>query len=137
VVSDRARFRIPEVVRGVPDPWYAAYVPAHVGVARARDLMLRARPFGAEEAVRIGLVAQVVPHDDLERATEDVVGDLVRAAPRARAQVKRMLNARYGAVDTLTFMRALLGPEGVEGFTSFVEKRSPSWVPEDYRTGRL
>jgi enoyl-CoA hydratase/carnithine racemase len=136
VVSERARFRIPEVMRGITDSWYAAYVPAHVGVARARDLMLRSRPFDAHEAVAMGLVAQVVPHDELEAATQEVVGDLVRAAPGARAQLKRMLNAPYGAVDTMTFM-ATANDEGIEGFKAFVEKRSPNWVPEDFRSGRL
>lgn len=137
VVSDRARFRIPEVLRGIADAWYAAYLPAHIGLARARDLMLTARRFDAAEAVAMGLVARVVPHDELEPATRDVVADLVSAAPEARWQAKRMLNARYGNVDVMTFEATALGPEGREGFAAFVEKRAPSWVPPDSQTGRL
>jgi enoyl-CoA hydratase len=45
VASDRATFRVPELLRGIPDATYAAALPAHVGVAVARDLLLSARRF--------------------------------------------------------------------------------------------
>ena len=77
VVSEDVRFRIPEVLRGVADSWYASYLPAHIGLARARDLVLTGRPFDALEAAAMGLVARVVPSDELESVTWEVVGDLV------------------------------------------------------------
>src|SRR5215467_11679449 len=49
VASDRATFRVPELLRGIPDATYAAILPAHVGVAVARDLMLSARRIDAAE----------------------------------------------------------------------------------------
>src|SRR5215467_14641486 len=45
VASDRATFRVPELLRGIPDATYAAALPAHVGIAVARDLLLSARRF--------------------------------------------------------------------------------------------
>src|SRR5881394_1907181 len=71
VASDRATFRVPELLRGIPDATYAAALPAHVGVAVARDLMLSARRFDAAEAVRLGVIARVVPHEDLRAAAEE------------------------------------------------------------------
>src|SRR5580700_4813952 len=68
VASDRATFRVPELLRGIPDATYAAALPAHVGMAVARDLLLTGRSFDAAEALRIGLLARVVPHDDLREA---------------------------------------------------------------------
>src|SRR5215212_3365738 len=65
VVSDRATFRVPELLRGIPDATYAAALPAHVGLAVARDLLLSGRRLDAAEAQRIGLVSRVVPHDEL------------------------------------------------------------------------
>ena len=47
VASDRATFRVPELLRGVVDATYAAVLPAHVGIAVARDLLLSARRFDA------------------------------------------------------------------------------------------
>ena len=62
VASDQATFRVPELLRGIPDATYAAALPAHVGIAVARDLLLTGRSFDAAEALRIGLLSRVVAH---------------------------------------------------------------------------
>jgi enoyl-CoA hydratase/carnithine racemase len=130
VVSDRATFRIPEVLRGIPDATYAAALPAHVGVAVARDLLLSARRFDAAEAQRIGLVARVVPHDQLHDAAVEAAQQVLRTAPAARMHVKRMLNERYGDIDYQTMFWALdESDEPREGMRAFMEKRRPSWIP--------
>ena len=134
VASDRAKFRVPELLRGIPDATYAAVLPAHVGVAVARDLLLSARPFDAHEALRLGVISRVVPHDDLLDAARDAAKEILRTPPEARAQVKRMLNEHYNPVDYATMFNALAhSPEPREGMLAFMEKRSPSWVPEDLR----
>jgi enoyl-CoA hydratase len=130
VVSERATFRVPELLRGIPDATYAAALPAHVGMAVARDLLLSARVFDAAEALRLGLVARVVPHDQLSGAAVEAAHQVLRTAPAARVQVKRMLNERYGVVDYQTMFWALAhSPEPREGMRAFLEKRPPSWVP--------
>ena len=130
VASDRATFGAPELERGVADAFHAAILPEHVGIAVARDMLFTSRRLSAQEALQFGLVARVVPHDELEAATTDVVGAVLRAAPKARIALKRLVNARYGAVDRITFDESLAGDEVIEGFQSFMEKRPPSWVPE-------
>ena len=138
IASDRATFGAPELRRGVADTYHAAILPEHVGVAVARDMLFTGRRLSATEAERYGLVARVVPHDDLLDATERAVGDLLQSAPHARRSIKRVINARYGSIDKITFDESVNGDEAIEGFTAFVEKRSPSWVPEEHRrTGRL
>jgi enoyl-CoA hydratase/carnithine racemase len=131
VVSDRATFRAPELLRGIPDATYAAVLPAHVGVAVARDLLLSARRFDAAEALRLGLVSRVVPHDDLRGAAVEAAREVLQTAPTARAHVKRMLNERYGAIDYQTMFWALEhSPEPREGMEAFMQKRPPNWVPD-------
>ncbi len=132
VVSDRAEFRVPEVLRGVADPNYAAYLPAHVGLAVARDLVFTARRFDAGEALAMGMIARVVPHEELAAATRAAVTELLRGAPHARWQMKRIMNERYGEIDGMTLDASIAGPEVVEGFRSFVERRPPSWIPDGY-----
>ena len=61
VASDRATFRVPELLRGIPDATYAAALPAHVGLAVARDLLLSARVFDAAEAQRLGVISASCP----------------------------------------------------------------------------
>jgi enoyl-CoA hydratase/carnithine racemase len=132
VASDRATFRVPELLRGITDATYAAALPAHVGIAVARDLLFSARRFGAEEARRMGLIARVVPHDDLRTAAREAAHQVLRTAPEARGQVKRMLHERYGLVDYQTMFSALEhSSEPREGMQAFMEKRSPSWIPPD------
>lgn len=129
VASDRATFRVPELLRGIPDATYAAALPAHVGMAVARDLLLTGRRFDAAEAQRIGLLARVVPHHELHEAATAAAHEVLRTAPQARAQVKRMLNERYGPVDYATMFWALEhSPEPREGMAAFMEKRPPGWV---------
>ena len=86
VVSDRATFRIPELLRGIPDATYGAALPAHVGIAVARDLLLSARSFDAAEAQRIGLISRVVPHEELLAAALEAAHQVLRTAPDARAR---------------------------------------------------
>lgn len=130
VASDRAMFRVPELLRGIPDATYAAALPAHVGVAVARDLLLSARRFDAAEAQRIGLLSRVVPHDELRDAAVQAAKEVLQTPPDARVHVKRMLNERYGHIDYQTMFWALEhSSEPREGMQAFMEKRPPSWVP--------
>jgi enoyl-CoA hydratase/carnithine racemase len=132
VASDRATFRVPELLRGIPDATYAAVLPAHVGVAVARDLMLSGRPFDAHEAQRLGVISRVVPHDDLRAAAVEAARQVLRTPPDARMHFKRMLNEHYGPVDYQTMFWALdHSDEPREGMRAFMEKRQPNWIPEE------
>ena len=138
IASERATFGAPELRRGVADAYHAAILPEQVGIAIARDMLFTGRRLNASEALTHGLVARVVPHDDLVAETKTVLGDLLLSAPLARTALKRLINARYGVVDKITFDESRAGAEVIEGFTAFVEKRTPSWVPDDSGTaGRV
>jgi enoyl-CoA hydratase/carnithine racemase len=131
VASDRATFRVPELLRGIPDATYAAVLPAHCGVAVARDLMLSGRRFDAAEALRLGVITRVVPHEQLREAALEAVREILQTPPNARAHFKRMLNERYGLIDYETMFWALdESDEPREGMRAFMEKRPPRWVPE-------
>ena len=135
VASDQATFRVPELLRGIPDATYAAALPAHVGLAIARDLLLSGRPFDAAEAQRIGLLSRVVPHDELRMAAVEAARQVLQTAPAARVQVKRMLNERYGSIDYQTMFWALdHSAEPREGMRAFMEKRPPEWLPPEIVT---
>jgi enoyl-CoA hydratase len=131
VTSDRATFRVPELLRGIPDATCAALLPAHVGLGVARDLMLSARRFDAVEAVTMGVVTRMVPHDDLRQAATEAAHEVLATAPAARMHVKRMLNETYGRIDYQTqYWAQYESPEPREGMQAFMEKRPPIWVPE-------
>jgi enoyl-CoA hydratase/carnithine racemase len=134
VASDRAVFRVPELLRGIVDATYAAVLPAHVGIAVARDLLLSARRFDAHEAVRLGVISRVVEHDDLRSAAVAAATEILQTGPIARMHVKRMLNDRYGLIDYQTMFASLAeSDEPREGMLAFMEKRPARWVPADLR----
>lgn len=134
VVSERASFRVPELLRGIIDATYAAILPIHVGMAQARDLLLSARKIDAAEALRIGLVSRMVKHEDLLGEARKAAIEILQTAPECRAHVKRMLNQQYARIDYETMFVALRSEtsEAREGMTAFMEKRQPNWIPADW-----
>jgi len=137
VASERATFRAPELLRGIADTGYAAYLPPHVGIANARDLLLTGRTVDAAEALRMGLISRVVPHERLREEAVAAAEDILRTAPEARLHVKRILQERYGSVDRMTMDWSIFrGSEAREGMRAFAEKRAPEWIPKALRNGK-
>jgi enoyl-CoA hydratase/carnithine racemase len=133
VVSDRATFRVPELLRGVADCYLGARLASRVGMAREKYLLFTAQYFGAAEALAMGLVSRVVPHADLERAVDETVGWIRQTGPRARTLLKRDLNRQLPSLDMPMFAESLAGDEVREGFQAFVEKRPARWSPSGSR----
>jgi enoyl-CoA hydratase/carnithine racemase len=127
IASDRARFRVPELLRGIPDVFMSARLAQHVGLARARWLLFTAAQIDATQAAAMGLVGQVVPHDELDATVEHALDQIRRTGPAARAVLKRDLNRVLAAHDFEAFRSAVMSPEMVEGMAAFVQKRDPVW----------
>ena len=130
IASDQARFRVPELLRGLPDPMLAGRLVACVGLARARYLIFTAAELSADQALQSGLVGAVVPHAELARHTEWVLEQIRQTGPAARAMLKRDINAALPPADMTMFMRMPID-EIREGMASFVEKRRPDWHRHD------
>jgi enoyl-CoA hydratase/carnithine racemase len=138
VVSDRATFRVPELYRGIADTYYSHMLARLIGPVRARDLMFTGRTLSAEEARDWGMVARVVPHDELVVGAREVLAQCCRTAPRARSVIKSSLDNYLGLYDRIGMQASLGEPESIEGFMAFKERRSPSWVHPGLRLdGRL
>jgi enoyl-CoA hydratase/carnithine racemase len=138
VASTAATFRAPEIFRGIADTSYAAILPGQIGIPRARDMLLTGRALDAATALEWGLVTRVVEAGtELDEAIE-IAKQIARGAPGARSAVKREINRQYERYDRMSMTESLRGPEALEGYEAFKERRSPSWVPEDLRIdGRL
>jgi enoyl-CoA hydratase len=127
IASADARFRIPELLRGIPDTLMSARLAEAVGIARARYLFFTAAEFGADEAATMGLVGKVVPHDQLAHHTTWVLDQIAATGPEARAAIKKDLNRRLPVADTGLFVRSMRSPEMTEGMRAFIEKRPVDW----------
>ncbi len=128
VASERAVFRAPELLRGVADCFLGARLASRVGLARAKQLLFTAQYVTAAEALAMGLVSRVVPHDRLEEAVAETIDWVRQTGPRARTALKRDLNRQLPTIDFPMFAESLASDEVREGFAAFVEKRPPHWV---------
>ena len=130
IAAEEATFWVPELLRGVPDPWLPAMLPAYVGLERAKYLMLTAQRFGADRAVEWGLVSEVVPRAGLRARVEELVDLVLRGATTARAVYKAQANRYLVGLELDAVAAAASEEEKLEGFRAFAERRPPSWIPE-------
>ncbi len=130
-----AKFGLTETRLGLIPATIGPYVLGRMGEAMARRVFMSARVFGADEAVRLGLLARAVAPDDLDAAIEAEVTPYLACAPGAVAQAKALaqrLGAGIGA-DAVEHSIAELvtrweSDEAAEGIAAFFEKRKPRWV---------
>ncbi|WP_299529918.1 enoyl-CoA hydratase/isomerase family protein [uncultured Streptomyces sp.] len=102
VGADTASFRLPELALGLPTAW-GGLLPRlihEVGAARARELILTGRAFGAEEARELSVLQKVVPEDALDDAVTAWAKPVVRRPEAALRVTKALLNA-YAAPTRL------------------------------------
>ncbi len=91
ICSDRATFRFPGASYGLVVA--ASLLPAVVGQARAKDLVFTGRTIDAAEALAMGLVNKVVPHEQLEAVALEYARMIAASSPLAIRHAKRVINA--------------------------------------------
>jgi methylglutaconyl-CoA hydratase len=134
LAAPEAKFGYTEVRIGFMPAIVAAFVVRQVGERRARDLLLTGRIFTAEEALRLGLVNEIVAADQLMPRARELAASLVELSPTSLVFTKRLLR-KLGeaeidrdlelAVEESTHIRATA--DFREGLAAFLEKRKPVW----------
>jgi 2-oxoglutaroyl-CoA hydrolase len=133
IAADDVELALPEVKLGmIPGSGGTQRLVRLIGLGRAKDVIMRGRRIGAEEALALGLVTEVVPADELDGAVDRLLGELAELSPLALATAKRVLN-----LAEETPLHAGLQAEGLafgllrsthdfkEGVEAFGEKRKP------------
>ncbi len=135
IAADSAKFGQPEIKLGVtPGMGGSQRLAQAVGKAKAMEMCLTGRMMDAAEAERSGLVARVVPANELMTETMKTAEAIAAMPPLAAIAVKEMVNAAQELPLTqgIRFERrlfhGLFGTEDQkEGMTAFVEKRAGEW----------
>lgn len=135
ICSEHATFRVPELLRGLTDPFIPTRLHLYVGLARARWMIFTAGEMSAREAEAAGLVAKVYPTGELDKGLEELVNRIKLTAPVARSYYKKMIYEALGAVPVGLFLESLRNPESHQGMQAFLDKRAPPWAPPE--AGRL
>jgi enoyl-CoA hydratase/carnithine racemase len=95
----------------IPDLGGSSRLPAIIGLGRAKEIVLTARPVSADEALRIGLVNRVAPADRLQSATAELVDALLANGHNAVGLAKRLLDAAAKPALALTLEMELIAQE--------------------------
>jgi enoyl-CoA hydratase/carnithine racemase len=118
----------------VPDVGGSARLPAIVGLGRAKELIMASKMVDGTEAERIGLVNRVAPADDLDAATDALLGELLACAPVAVGHAKRILDgaakpALAASLEHEVTVQELCAhtADFTEGTRAFAERRSPEF----------
>jgi enoyl-CoA hydratase/carnithine racemase len=135
VASSNATFGLTEPRVGrIPLDGGVALIVRQLPYVLATGLLLTGRRITAGEAMRYGLVNEVVPPDRLDEAVERWIGDILTCAPlslRAIKQIARGSRNRSPAeTETIRFpalIAALRSSDQFEGVRAFNEKREPRW----------
>jgi len=133
IASPRASFATPEVTLGIVPAQIAPFVWRRLGPRPARQCLLQARRYDADEALAIGLADEIA--DDLGAAVTAQLVRLRATAPDAVAATKRLLKTLdlHAMKDVRgegarAFAASLRSPEASEGLAAFAKKRAPRWL---------
>jgi enoyl-CoA hydratase len=135
IAAETAIMGQPEVRLGII-PGYGATqrLPRLVGMGKAKELILMGVRISAPEALRIGLVNQVVPVSDLDNAVMQAAEKLLGMGPVALHMAKTAMN--YGnqadlrtglAMEARCYSHCFRTEDRIEGVNAFLEKRRPQF----------
>jgi len=134
IASEKAIFgQVGPKVGSVDPGWGTAYLSRIVGEKKAREIWYMCRRYTAQQALDMGLVNVVVPHDQLDTTVDEWCAELLQRSPTAMSIAKRSFNADSDNIRGIGNMglQALAlyyqTDEAREGTRAFLEKRKPDF----------
>ncbi|HET9540959.1 MAG TPA: enoyl-CoA hydratase-related protein [Candidatus Limnocylindria bacterium] len=128
-------FGFTETKLGILPAVISPFVIARIGEGQARALFPGGERFGADRALRIGLVHEVLADESaLDDRVAAVVGELLSAGPAAARAAKAIIRDQRGlspaekqSLTVGAIARQRVSPEGQEGLTAYLDKRPAAW----------
>jgi enoyl-CoA hydratase/carnithine racemase len=136
VCSDRAKLSESYILMGLaPGDGGAYFLPRLIGIGKALELLLTGDVLSPQEALEIGLVNRVVPHDRLMEETTILAEKIASKPPLAIRMMKRAVyqaqtSTLRAHLDYISSQLALLSEtqDHQEAAQSFLEKRKPTFL---------
>ncbi len=136
IASDKAKLGQPEVNLGIlPGAGGSQRLPRLVGLGTAYKMLFSGEMVRADEALRIGLVDEVVPADQLTDRTRALAATIASKSPVALQLIKEAVRAAVRMpldeglrLETTLFGLAFSSEDKVEGVKAFLDKREPKFT---------
>ena len=135
VCAEGTKFGLTEARLGILPAVISPFVVRRLGPGASRTLFLTTQIFTGDKALRLGLVDELVPAEQLDEAVQTTLSELRLGGPSAQAACKRLLDeiAPLSLEDacrrTPEFIaRQRSTAEAKEGFSAFFEKRGAAWT---------
>jgi methylglutaconyl-CoA hydratase len=130
-----AKFGYTEVRIGFVPAIVSTFLLRQVGEKQARDILLTGRLFGADEAVLMGLVKEIVAPENLMARAHELAALLMENSPASLRATKQLLTEHARAELDAQIEAAVRENAAIrttadfrEGISSFLEKRKPVWT---------
>jgi methylglutaconyl-CoA hydratase len=141
IATNDANFCFSEVKLGLIPSVISPYVIAAIGERAARRYFLTAENFNAQEAHRLGLIHMVVHAEELNIIKEKIIKHLLQNSPNAiiaakqgiQLVVHKPINSELIDETAKQIADIRVSPEGQEGLSAFLEKRSPKWLQKNIK----
>jgi 2-(1,2-epoxy-1,2-dihydrophenyl)acetyl-CoA isomerase len=135
IASDQARFGTIFIKRALaPDFGLSWFLPRLVGPEKAAELFYTGRIVDAAEALSLGMVSKVVPHEQLLDAAMGLAREIAAQPPSAMTLTRRALKKapdltleQHLEYEWANQLACLASAEFAEGLAAFREKRAPNW----------
>lgn len=136
LVTPTTLYALPEQKLGqIPGSGGSARLQKMVGITRTKDIVMRSRRIAGQQAYDWGVATALVPDAELEKATDDLVRELVGFSPLAQRTAKKLLNDTEDATLTVAieleghcYSRLRSSEDFREGVEAFHTKRQPKFV---------
>lgn len=133
LASDKAKFTMAYTGAGLsPDGSSSFFLAKHIGLLRAKELVLTNRVLSAEEAAAWGAVSRVVPGESLEEETRAMAQTFAKGPTRAYGESKRLLLSAYSETletqiefESRGIVSQARGKDGAHGIEAFLKKEKP------------
>lgn len=141
VASHGAEFTQSETCLGMTPHLAAPYLTRAIGVRSAARWLITGETFSAAEAWRLGLVHEICDVSELDARINEILGHLMTAEAGAvkstRRMIKKMAVAGANQLNVAPAHESaepeLNGELAKEGVSAFLEKRWPSWAPDELK----
>lgn len=135
IASQTTQYSLPEQKLGqIPGSGGSARLQKMIGITRTKDIVMRSRRITGQQAYDWGIATICVPDSELEKATDDLVKELVTFAPLAQRTAKKLLNDTEDAMLTTSieleghaYSRLRSSDDFREGVEAFHAKRKPDF----------